>query len=142
LTRFARDKIGRLPNLLVWLLIALVAGQAPALAYAACCAEKAAVKPECCCVETSCTAPPSGDVVVKMAPRADGCCCVEKPAPLPAHTPNPPAERCEFPTRSIEPCAVPVLPAIDSAHDCELYSWPPGARTSTLASVRVVVLLI
>ena len=144
MNRFKRDNLTWSGKVLICLLIGLFAGQIPALACAACCTEDAkAEMGSCCCTETSCTAPPMDEVPIKMAPQSSACSCLEDSVPLSAHTQNPPAERSELKVRILQPGApVSIQPVIDVNRDCELYSWPPGVSTPTLASIRVVVLLV
>lgn len=131
---------------LIWLVVALVAGQAPVLAYAACCAERAdqeMAEMSCCCSETSCAEPSDGDIFIQAAPRPGGCCCLEDSAPLPAHSPNPPATI--HPTKletKVLPALIMAVVASPSSDAVNLCCYPPSHTLFTLASVSAVVLLI
>jgi hypothetical protein len=132
-------------KLFVWLLIGLMAGQGPLLASAPCCHKSAADAQRgmpCCGAEMRCSAAPTGDGET-IAARADGCPCLDRPTPLPARTPDTPAESGQPNVRADQPVAACDLPpANDRSCDSKRYSWPPGVPTSALVSIRVVVLLI
>ena len=131
---------------LIWLVVGLVACQAPVLAYAACCAERAdqeMAEMSCCCSETSCDEPLDGDIFIQAAPRPGECCCFEDPAPLPAHAPNPPAtvQSTKLETKVLPALATAIV-AHSSSDAVDLACHPPDHTQFMLASVSAVVLLI
>jgi len=147
LKQFSLDNLTKTPNVLIlrvlgWLLIALVAGQGPSLAYAACCGEGAAEMAEmaCCCAESSCTAP-LDDVVLQPAPRSNSCGCVEESAPLPAQT-SAPADRSESNVSVLVTAASAEVRVANESTATTFCSHPPDAGLQLLESLRAVVLLI
>lgn len=140
------DRMPRFSNLLVWLLIGVFLGQGPALALAVCCGEDMAAKPmACCCASVSCTPATGSDggPVIKKQPRSPQCRCVEEPAAPPTQAPVAPAELGGFELRGPD-SPVGVLGQAEPVTGASsgLYTWPPGAATSTLSSIRTVTLLI
>jgi len=125
-----------------WLAVCLLAGNGVGYAAAAGCSmmEPAGEMQGCCCGDSSC-GPMTADGGTISSGVGDHCGCITDPAPLPANLP--PVQTVEKQTFAVDILSVP-------AHEGGLvttspnlpYAWPPGAAQTTLASLRVVMLLI